>query len=76
MNLRSPNRLKPGLHTGELPTNETESGIGLPHSKTLSRQRARHLFREVLECGCPLPLSLLASASLRRRLLTKLNDHH
>jgi hypothetical protein len=33
-----------------------ESGRGQPHSKTLSRRIARHSFREVLECGCPLPL--------------------
>jgi len=33
-----------------------ESGMGLPHSKTLSRRIARHSLREVLECGCPLPL--------------------
>jgi hypothetical protein len=33
-----------------------ESGRGQPHSKTLSRRNARHSFREVLECGYPLPL--------------------
>jgi hypothetical protein len=33
-----------------------ESGIGLPHSKTLARFRARLLLREVLECGSPMPL--------------------
>jgi hypothetical protein len=33
-----------------------ESGIGLPHSKTLSRQIAALSFREVLECGSPMPL--------------------
>jgi len=33
-----------------------ESGRGQPHSKTLSRRIARHFFRKVLECGCPLPL--------------------
>src|SRR6266850_5467967 len=33
-----------------------ESGRGQPHSKTLSRWIARYSFREVLECGCPLPL--------------------
>ena len=45
------------------PTNDTvpvdadnESGRGQPHSKTLSRRIARPSFREVLECGCPLPL--------------------
>jgi oligogalacturonide lyase len=29
-----------------------------PHSKTLSRGITRYSFREFLECGCPLPLSL------------------
>jgi hypothetical protein len=33
-----------------------ESGIGLPHSKTLARFRACLLLREVLECGSPMPL--------------------
>jgi hypothetical protein len=33
-----------------------ESGMGLPHSKTLSRRIAHHFFREVLECGSPMPL--------------------
>jgi hypothetical protein len=33
-----------------------ESGTGQPHSKTLARFLARHSVREVLECGCPLPL--------------------
>src|SRR6266581_261454 len=41
-----------------------QSGRGQPHSKTLSRGVARHFFREVLECGCPLPLFLLATALL------------
>jgi hypothetical protein len=36
--------------------------MGLPHSKTLARRFARHYLREVLECGCPLPLSLLPPA--------------
>jgi len=44
-----------------LSTNERQSGRGQPHSKTLSRRIARCSFREVLECGCPLPLSLWAS---------------
>jgi hypothetical protein len=35
---------------------ESQSGRGQPHSRTLSRLLARHSFR-----GCPLPLSLLAS---------------
>src|SRR5678815_637619 len=34
-----------------------QSGRGQPHSKTLSRWIARRCSREVLECGCPLPLS-------------------
>src|SRR5262245_19689576 len=46
---------------GDVVTNRAvgrnESGMGLPHSKTLSRRLARHSFCEVLECGCPLPLS-------------------
>jgi hypothetical protein len=33
-----------------------ESGIGLPHSTTLARIRACHSFREVEECGSPMPL--------------------
>ena len=33
-----------------------ESGIGLPHSKTLPRWTAGYSFREVLECGSPMPL--------------------
>jgi hypothetical protein len=37
----------------------SKSGRGQPHSKTLSRWIACQSFREVLECGCPLPLSLL-----------------
>jgi hypothetical protein len=35
----------------------TQSGIGLPHSRTLSRFLARQSIREVLECGSPMPLS-------------------
>jgi len=37
----------------------TQSGRGQPHSKTLARLPARHSVREVLECGCPLPLFIL-----------------
>jgi SH3 domain-containing YSC84-like protein 1 len=37
-----------------------KSGRGQPHSKTLTRPITRHSFREVLECRCPLPLSLLS----------------
>ena len=36
----------------------TKSGRGQPHSKTLARSHGRLYLREVLECGCPLPLSL------------------
>jgi len=35
--------------------------MGLPHSKTLSRLQKRHYFRQVLECGSPMPLSLMMS---------------
>jgi hypothetical protein len=45
-----------------LPKNRGQSGIGLPHSKTLARSIAPHSFREVLECGSPLPLLSLRSA--------------
>jgi hypothetical protein len=45
-----------------LPTNGSQSGIGLPHSKT-SRKELRIIRRaSVLECGSPMPLSLLLSA--------------
>ena len=33
--------------------------MGLPRSTTLSRPIARHSFREVVECGSPMPLSRL-----------------
>jgi hypothetical protein len=33
-----------------------ESGMGLPHSKTLARFLACHFFRQVVECGRPMPL--------------------
>src|SRR5436305_1080361 len=33
-----------------------ESGRGQPRSKTLSRNRAGHSIRQVLECGCPPPI--------------------
>jgi hypothetical protein len=36
---------------------QKESGIGLPHSKTLARCFGSQYLRQVLECGCPLPLS-------------------
>ena len=39
--------------------NAGQSGIGLPHSTTLARLRACYFFREVVECGSPMPLSLL-----------------
>ena len=42
-----------------LPTIGSQSGRGQPHSKT-SRKEWRAVRRDsVLECGCPLPLSLL-----------------
>ena len=34
-----------------------KSGIGLPHSKTLREPDVPHQFRQVLECGSPMPLS-------------------
>src|SRR5437867_2934632 len=37
----------------------SESGRGQPHSKTLARATQPGCLREVLECGCPLPLSSL-----------------
>jgi hypothetical protein len=42
--------------------NGSKSGIRLPHSKTLARRIERDSFGEVLECGSPMPLSLLSSA--------------
>src|SRR5436309_8586876 len=39
----------------------SESGRGQPHSKTLARATQPGCFREVLECGCPLPLFLTAN---------------
>jgi hypothetical protein len=39
--------------------NGDESGIGLPHSTTLAPVRACYSFREVVECGSPMPLSRL-----------------
>jgi len=45
-----------------LPTNGGQSGRGQPHSKSL-RKESRAIRRDsVLECGCPLPLSLLSRA--------------
>jgi hypothetical protein len=35
-----------------------QSGTGLPHSKTLPRPPGPSCFRQVLECGSPVPLSL------------------
>src|SRR2546425_8894595 len=34
-----------------------KSGRGQPHSKTLARGAKSRCIRQVLECGCPLPLS-------------------
>jgi hypothetical protein len=39
-----------------------ESGMGLPHSTTLARLLACWFFREVVECGSPMPLSRLDCA--------------
>jgi hypothetical protein len=44
----------------------TQSGIGLPHSKTLAHSLARHSNREVLECGRPMPLSPEIVRTVRR----------
>src|SRR5215831_15077996 len=58
---------RPRLRSGsEVPE---KSGRGQPHSKTLARRIARHSFREVLECGCPLPLSSLRARGLVLMLL-------
>jgi hypothetical protein len=46
--------------------NGDESGRGQPHSKTLARRIARDSFREVLECGCPLPLLKVCSAPVQQ----------
>jgi hypothetical protein len=48
--------------------NGGQSGMGLPHSKTLSRWIARECFREVLECVSPMPLSLFLRATAARSL--------
>jgi beta-galactosidase len=39
-----------------LPDVPRESGMGLPHSTTLSRSVGRNYFRKVVECGSPMPL--------------------
>jgi len=44
-----------GYQAGTYAANQ--SGRGQPHSKTLARCLAHYSVREVLECGCPLPLS-------------------
>jgi len=36
----------------------TQNGIGLPDSKTLREMEEQYQFRQVLECGSPMPLSL------------------
>src|SRR5205809_3919872 len=43
----------------------SESGRGQPHSTTLARATQPGCFREVLECGCPLPLFLTANIGER-----------
>jgi hypothetical protein len=36
--------------------NAKESGMGLPHTKTLAHITTAHFIREVMECGSPKPL--------------------
>jgi len=43
-----------------------ESGMGLPHSKTLARAPARHSVRKVVECGSPMPLFPVLVNTLNR----------
>src|SRR6185437_3428747 len=55
------------------PTNERigasgQSGRGLPHSKTLSRSLERKDFRQVLDCGSPLPLWRDGQTSVARAI--------
>jgi beta-galactosidase len=50
-----------------------DSGIGLPHSKTLTRFLERNYFRKVVECGSPMPLFpdvWFAALTLQRFSLT------
>ena len=47
----------------EIPqTNGSQSGMELPHFKTVTRIAKRRHFREILECGSPMPLLPLQSA--------------
>jgi len=50
---------------------KTESGIGLPHSKTLTRPTARNDLRKVLECGSPMPLFVPAQRKCTTRCTTR-----
>jgi hypothetical protein len=66
------------LETGSGPP-ERESGRGQPHSTTLARVPARNSIREVLECGCPLPLfSTLGARALNFALASSRGscDYH
>jgi hypothetical protein len=49
-----------------------ESGMGLPHSKTLWRKRRFGLRVSVLECGSPMPLSF-ERPQITRHILSQLN---
>jgi len=51
-----------------------ESGRGLPHSKTLTRDSERKPARKVLECGGPPPLSHESRTSAKRDAGPKLSD--
>jgi hypothetical protein len=46
-----------------------ESGRGRSYSKTLAHSLEGHSIREVLECGCPLPLFSVAATP------RELNNH-
>src|SRR5207247_11459578 len=51
---------RPGVHPDNATTRaaKSKSGRGQPHSKTLREELECAKIRKVLECGCPLPLSL------------------
>ena len=48
--------LKRAIRRVETCEQSMESGTGLPHSKTLREVGGRTMFRQVLECGSPVPL--------------------
>ncbi len=56
------------IETGAISCRLLKSGRGQPHSRTLSRVIGAHYFRQVLECGCPLPLWLYGSMTGLKRL--------